>query len=191
MKMSDVIITITLRYLVFLFLAWYRTVTPGKDAHMTKTCITALIIANNKMKHLVIQLVDGVYYVSDRSFRSRIGVPLICKKTILAKCILSDAHTDLGHGRDVLQVLTHIQTSFFIPRTDCWKRRRKILELRYNKNKTMQFQCSSCSNKFTRKRNLKKHYIKKHNSDSDIGVVCFLFSKFIYWFMSSWRWDVR
>jgi len=56
-----------------------------------------------------------VYYVSDRSFRSRIGVPLICKKTILAKCILSDAHTDLGHGRDVLQVLTHIQTSFFIP----------------------------------------------------------------------------
>jgi hypothetical protein len=38
----------------------------------------------------------------------------------------------------------------------------------------MQFQCSSCSNKFTRKRNLKKHYITKHNSDSDIGVVCFL-----------------
>ncbi len=79
------------------------------------TTESALIIANNKMKHLVIQLVDGVYYVSDRSFRSRIGVPLICKKTILAKCILSDAHTDLGHGRDVLQVLTHIQTSFFIP----------------------------------------------------------------------------
>ena len=39
--------------------------------------------------------VDGVYYVSDRSFRSRIGVPLICKKTILAKCILNDAHADV------------------------------------------------------------------------------------------------
>ena len=38
----------------------------------------------------------------------------------------------------------------------------------------MHFQCPSCSNKFTRKRNLKKHYITKHNSDSDIGVVCFL-----------------
>ena len=74
-----------------------------------------LIIANNKMKHLVIQQVDGVYYVSDRSFHSRIGVSLICKKTILAKCILNDAHADLGHRRDVLHVLTHIQTSFFIP----------------------------------------------------------------------------
>ena len=63
------------------------------------------------MKRLVIQLVDGVYYVSDRSFRSRIGVPLICKKTILAKCILNDAHADLGHVRDVPQVLTHIQTT--------------------------------------------------------------------------------
>ena len=66
------------------------------------------------MKHLVIQLVDGVYYVSDRSFHSRIRVPLICKKTILAKCILNDAHADLGHGRDVLHVLTHIQSNFFI-----------------------------------------------------------------------------
>ena len=62
-------------------------------------CFTAeseLIIAI-KMKHLVIQQVDGVYYVSDRRFRLRIGVPLICKKTILAKCILNDAHADLGH----------------------------------------------------------------------------------------------
>ena len=42
-----------------------------------------LIIANNKMKHFIIQQVDGVYYVSDRSFCSRIGVPLICKKTLL------------------------------------------------------------------------------------------------------------
>lgn len=40
----------------------------------------------------------------------------------------------------------------------------------------MHFQCPSCSSKFTRKRNLKKHYITKHSSDSnsDIGVVCFL-----------------
>jgi len=28
--------------------------------------------------------------------------------------------------------------------------------------------------KFTQKRNLKKHYITKHSSDSGIGVVCFL-----------------
>ena len=73
------------------------------------------IIASNKMKHLVIQSLDGIYYVSDRSFRSRIGVPLICKKTILAKCIVKDAHTELGHGRDVLQVLSHIQSKFYIP----------------------------------------------------------------------------
>jgi len=74
-----------------------------------------IIIATNKMKHLVIQPIDGVYYVSDRSFRSRIGVPLVCKKTILAQCIVKDAHTELGHGRDVLQVLSHIQSKFFIP----------------------------------------------------------------------------
>ena len=55
-------------------------------------CFTAeseLLIANNKIKHLIIQVVDGVYYVSDCSFRSRIGVPLICKKTILTKCIVA------------------------------------------------------------------------------------------------------
>ena len=46
------------------------------------------IITNNKLKHLVIQPLDGVYHVSDHSFWSRIGVPLICKKTILAKCIV-------------------------------------------------------------------------------------------------------
>ena len=80
-----------------------------------KSSILKLIIANNRMKHLVIQQVDGVYCVSDRSFRSRIGVPLICKKTILAKCILNETHAHLGHGRDVLHVLTHIQTNFFIP----------------------------------------------------------------------------
>ena len=73
------------------------------------------IIAKNKMKHLVIQSRDGVYYVSDRSFRSRIGVPLICRKTVLAKCIVKDAHEELGHGRDVLQVLSIIQSKFFIP----------------------------------------------------------------------------
>ena len=44
------------------------------------TMESELIIANNKMKHLKI-----------RSFRSRIGVPLICKKNILAKCIMNDA----------------------------------------------------------------------------------------------------
>ena len=43
------------------------------------------------------------------------GVPMICKKTILAKCIVQDAHVALGHGRDVLQVLSYIQAKFFIP----------------------------------------------------------------------------
>ena len=55
-------------------------------------CFTSeskLLIANNKIKHLIIQVVDGVYYVSDCSFCSRIGVPLICKKTILTKCIVA------------------------------------------------------------------------------------------------------
>ena len=53
--------------------------------------------------------------MSDCSFRSRIRVPLVCKKTILAKCIVYDAHAKLGHGRDVLQVLSYIQSKFFIP----------------------------------------------------------------------------
>ena len=50
----------------------------------------------------------------DRSFRSRIGVPLICKKTILAKCIVQDAHVAIGHGRDILQVLSYILAEFYI-----------------------------------------------------------------------------
>ena len=55
-----------------------------------------LFIAKNKLKHLVITPQDCVYYVSDRSFGSRIGVPLICGKTILARCIVQDAHVTLG-----------------------------------------------------------------------------------------------
>ena len=74
-----------------------------------------VVITANKLKHLVIKPLDGVYYVSDRSFRSRIGVPLVCKKSILAQCIMRDAHSELGHGRDVLQVLSYIQSKFFIP----------------------------------------------------------------------------
>ena len=73
-----------------------------------------LFIAKNKLKHLVITPQDSVYYVSDRSFQSRIGVPLICRKTILARCIVQDAHVTLGHGRDVLQVLSHILAEFYI-----------------------------------------------------------------------------
>ena len=73
-----------------------------------------LFIAKNKLKHLVITPQDGVYYVSDRSFRSRIGVPLICGKTILAKCIVQDAHVTLGHGRDILQTLSYILANFYI-----------------------------------------------------------------------------
>ena len=76
---------------------------------------TEIIIATNKMKHLVVQSLEGVYYASDLSSRSRIGVSLICRKTILDKCIVNNAHAELGHGRDVLQVLSHIQTKFFIP----------------------------------------------------------------------------
>ena len=106
--------------------AWRANPTPSSSWSTIKSSISAsvikcftedaeIIIANNKMKHLVIQQVDGVYYVSDRSFRSRIGVPLVCKKSLLASCIVRDAHAELGHGRDVLQVLTHLQSKFFIP----------------------------------------------------------------------------
>ena len=73
---------------------------------------TETLIATNRLKDLVLQPLDGVYYVSDRSFRSRIGFPLICKKTILAKYIVQDAHVALGHGRDVLQVLSCIHAKF-------------------------------------------------------------------------------
>jgi hypothetical protein len=49
----------------------------------------------------------------------------------------------------------------------------KILELKYHQNKTRKYIFNVLH---VRKRNLKKHYITKHNSDSDsdIGVVCFL-----------------
>ena len=63
----------------------------------------------------MIQSLDGVYHVLDCSFRSLIGVPLVCKKTILAKRIVQDAHIELGHCRNVLQVLSYIQSKFFIP----------------------------------------------------------------------------
>ena len=49
---------------------------------------TEAYIAKNKLKHLLIQPQDRIYYVSDRSFRSRIGVPLICGKSLLACCIV-------------------------------------------------------------------------------------------------------
>ena len=73
------------------------------------------LVATNRLKHLVIQPLDGVYHVPDHSFRSRIGVPSICKKTILAKCIVQDTQVELGHGRDALQLLSYIQSKFFIP----------------------------------------------------------------------------
>ena len=40
---------------------------------------------------------------------------LVCGKTIQATCIVQDAHNKLGHGRDVLQILSIIQTEFYIP----------------------------------------------------------------------------
>ena len=40
---------------------------------------------------------------------------MFAKKTILAKCIVKDAHSELGHGCDVLLVLSHILSKFFIP----------------------------------------------------------------------------
>ena len=73
-----------------------------------------LFINKNKLKHLAITPQDRVYYVSNRSFRSRKGVPLICRKTILARCIVQDAHVTLGHERDVLQVLSYILAEFYI-----------------------------------------------------------------------------
>ena len=56
-----------------------------------------------------------IYYVSNRSFRSCIGVPLVCGKTILARCIVQDAHIKMGHGHDTLQILSTIQAEFYIP----------------------------------------------------------------------------
>ena len=43
------------------------------------------------------------------------GIPLVCGKTILARCIVQDAHIKLGHGRDVLQSLHNILSEFYIP----------------------------------------------------------------------------
>ena len=36
--------------------------------------------------------------------------------SILPKCIVQDAHSEMGHGHDVLQTLSYIQSKFFIPR---------------------------------------------------------------------------
>ena len=69
-------------------------------------------MAKNKLKHLVIQALDGIYYMSDRSFRSRMGDPLISGKIILAQCIVWDAYDKLGHGKDVLQILSSLLTEF-------------------------------------------------------------------------------
>ena len=74
-----------------------------------------MFLAKHRLKHLVVQQQDDVHYVSDRSFRSRIGVPLICGKTVLARCIVQDAHAKLGHGRDILQLLHNILSEFYIP----------------------------------------------------------------------------
>ena len=63
----------------------------------------------------MIQPLDGIYYVSDRSFLSRIKVPLICGKSALAHCIVQDTHDKLGCGRDVLQILSSILTKLYIP----------------------------------------------------------------------------
>ena len=43
-------------------------------------------------------------------------MPLICRKTTLARCIVQDAHVTLGHGRDILQVLSYILAKFYITR---------------------------------------------------------------------------
>ena len=113
-----------IKALTFIHKAWRAN--PATTWNTVKTSIsssvircfaraTEIIIATNKIKHLMVQHLKGVYYVSDCSFRSCIGVPLICKKTILAKCIVNDSHAELGHVRDVLQILSHIQAKFFIP----------------------------------------------------------------------------
>ena len=88
---------------------WREDPTPTQTWISVKNSITAsvlrcfvedseIIIATNELKHLVVQPMDGIYYVSDRSFRFRIGVPLINKKTILAECIVKDAHTEFIRG---------------------------------------------------------------------------------------------
>ena len=78
---------------------------PSTEAYITK----------NKLKHLLIQPQHRIYYVSDRSFRSCISVPLICGKSLQAGCIMQDAHKKLGHGRDILQILSSILAEFHIP----------------------------------------------------------------------------
>ena len=101
---------------------WRANPTPTETWSSVKTSISTfvlkcfvtdseIVLGNNRLKHLVILPMDRIYSVSDRSFRSRIVVPLVCKKTILAKCIVKDAK----QGQDVLQVLSHIQSKFFIP----------------------------------------------------------------------------
>ena len=74
-----------------------------------------VFLAKHKLKHLVVLLQDEVHFVSARSFRSRLGLPLISGKTVLARCIVQDAHVKLGHGRDVLQLLHNILSEFYIP----------------------------------------------------------------------------
>ena len=51
------------------------------------------VITKNRLKHLVVHFQDNIHYVSDRSFRTCTGFPLICDKTILDCCIVQRTHT--------------------------------------------------------------------------------------------------
>ena len=72
-------------------------------------------LSTYKLKGLVTVIDNGIWYVGDRSFRSRLGIPLVASNTTLATYIVQDAHKQLGHARDWLQMRTHIYASYFIP----------------------------------------------------------------------------
>ena len=104
-------------------LACKRTVSTWNTAHTQLSNIILRSIkeenekylAKHKLKNLVINLQDGVYMVADRSFRARIGVPLVSSTSILAKCIIRDLHRETGHARDWLRAASILQHKFYLP----------------------------------------------------------------------------
>jgi len=91
------------------------------ESHISRTILQCFkpdndrFLAKHPLKNLVKVLQEDVWLVADRSFRSRIGIPLVCKDSILATCIIKDAHQSLGHARDWIQVQSAIGLEFYIP----------------------------------------------------------------------------
>ena len=75
---------------------------------------TEVNIASNKMKHLVVQMLKGFI-----TSPTEVSIPVLVSCSFVRWLSWQNAslilNSYLGHGWDILQVLSHIQAKFFIP----------------------------------------------------------------------------